>query len=461
MHDAIISIRLLWVCMATAALAGGCHKATPASQLVRTEPNVHVVKPERRTIVRTVGQPAFINAYEQTSVYPKVAGYVKKWNVDIGDDIKKDHLLAELFVPELVADHEQKIAQVAQDEVLIKVAEQIVEVAQGNLTVAVSQVDEAKANVAKYQAEVDRWESEVKRLTSLVAEKVVDNQVLEESKKQLKSNIASRAAATAAIQSAQATQLARKADLDKSRVDVDAARAKARVTQAEERRAAALLGYTKIIAPYNGVVVARTANTGDFVQPASGDESARRGTQDVSSARAAPLYVVARTDIVRVYLDLPETDANFVSKGTKARVRVPAFDHAEIPAEVTRTSWSLNVQSRTLRAEIDLPNPGRKLLPGMYAYGMVEIKRDGVRALPVAAVVELGNHHVCYLLENGKAAKTPIQTGASDGSWTEVSKKQVNGAWADFTGEEEVIVGDLTELSDGQAVRIVAKSPER
>ncbi len=446
------------VWLVQAALVSGCHKPPPTGQLVRTEPLVRLVKPELRTIVRTVGQPAFINAYEQTSVYAKVAGYVKQWHVDIGDNIKKDQPLVELFVPELVAEHDQKKAQVVQDEVLIKVAEQIVDVSRGNLAVAAAQVDEAKSNVAKYQADVDRWTSEVKRLTGLVAEKVVDNQVLEESRKQLQASTAARNAANSAIESAKANQLARKAELDKSRVDVEAARAKAKVTQADERRAAALLGYTKITAPYDGVVVARHANTGDFVQPASGDESARRGSTDLSATRTAPIYIVARTDLVRIYVDVPEGDANFVTKGSKARVRIPAFQHAEVEAHVTRTSWSLNIQSRTLRAEIDLPNRERRLLPGMYAYGMVLIERPNVRAVPVAAVAELGNQHVCFLLEDGKAVKTPVQVGASDAAWVELTKKQVKGAWTDIAGDERVIIGDLSEMTDGQPVKLASSS---
>ena len=270
--------------------------------------------------------------------------------------------LVELFVPELVADLEQKTAQVAQDDVMIKAAganRGSVAREPGRLPLRWMSPKPTWPNIA----DVDRWYSEVNRLTRLATQKVVDNQVLEESRKQLQSTTASRNAADANIRSAQANRLARKADLDKSRVDVDAARAKAKVTQAEEHRAAALLAYTKITAPYDGTVVARNANTGDFVQPAAGDQSTRRGSTDASAQSAAPIYVLARTDLVRVYVDVPEMDANYVAKGTQARVRIPAFDHAEVAAKVTRTSWSLNVQTRSLRAEIDLPNRDRRLLP--------------------------------------------------------------------------------------------------
>ena len=215
---------------------------------------------------------------------------------------------------------------------------------------------------------------------------------------------------------------------------MEAARARAQVSRADEQRVAALVGYTHLTAPYDGVVVVRNANTGDYVQPGTGDESGTRRASGRSAARR-PLYVVARTDKVRVFVDVPEMDAGAVTRGTKAQVRVQALNDAEIEATVTRTSWSLRPESRTLRAEIDLPNPDARLLPGMYAYARVLIERKDVRALPLAAVVEIGNQNCCYLYEDGKAVQTPVQTGINDGKWVEVVKKRVKGEWTDFTGE--------------------------
>ena len=97
-------------------------------------------------------------------------------------------------------------------------------------------------------------------------------------------------------------------------------------------------------------------------------------------ASAAPIYVVDRTDIVRIFVDIPEQDANYVQIGTKATVLAKAYRDQPIPGTVTRTSWALNIKSRTLRAEIDLPNPDSQILPGMYAYAKVIIERPGVRA---------------------------------------------------------------------------------
>ena len=81
-----------------------------------------------------------------------------------------------------------------------------------------------------------------------------------------------------------------------------------------------------------------------------------------------------------------------------------------------------------------------------------------MRALPLAALVELGNQNCCCLYEDGKAVQTPVQTGIADGKWVEVAKKRVKGKWAGFTGDEEVIVADLSELTDGQKVKVVKES---
>jgi RND family efflux transporter MFP subunit len=458
-YDATAAAKAVPVALVLLGVVGlsGCSPRQPAvAGSVTPVPTVHLVKPETRDLVRTVEQPGFIEAYEQTSIFAKVAGFVSAWKVDIGDRVGKDDLLATLAIPELVAEHEQKLAQVVLDEEQVKQAEKLVQVAQSNLQAATAQTAEAEANVVRYQADIERWESEVKRLTTLVKQRVVDQQVLDESSKQLKSSIATRDAARATVQSVAASQRASAAVLEKAKVDVDVARARTQVAAAEARRLAALVGYTRIQAPYDGIVVARNVNTGDFVLPATGDRSAGP-TANQSPTQAAPLYVVARTDRVRIYVDVPEADASSVHQGTKARVRVPALDDTELDADVTRTSWSLNTRTRTLRAEIDLSNADARLRPGMYAYASVRIERPKALALPKSAVVELGNQTCCYLYQDGRAVKTPVQTGLSDGTWVAVVKKRVGGQWTEFFGTEEVIVGDLSEITDGQEVTVAAE----
>jgi multidrug efflux pump subunit AcrA (membrane-fusion protein) len=233
-----------------------------------------------------------------------------------------------------------------------------------------------------------------------------------------------------------------------------------KVAEADERRLKALVDYLTLTAPYDAIVSARNVNSGDFVLPATGDPTQGVFSLGVSSGNATPLYVLNRIDPVLFVVGVPEADAAYVVPGSRARVRVPALANHEFEAQVTRTSWQLNPTSRTLQAQVELPNPKGKFLPGMYAYGSMFIERSEVRALPMSAVTQIGNLTYCYLMVDGKAVRTPVQTGVSDGSWVEVTGKKVRsagsteGTWGPFEGTEDVIVGDLSGISDGDQVKV-------
>jgi multidrug efflux pump subunit AcrA (membrane-fusion protein) len=453
---------LLSFCLLAALAAPGCgHEEKSHKTAIVEPPTVRLIHPPVRKIVRVVGQPSFIEAYERTSIYPKLTGYIEKWIVDIGDKVKKGDVLATLFVPELVEDFGTKKATVRLDEERIDLALKLVEVAEADVKAAEARLAEAKAILAKYQAEVDRWDSEVKRLTRQVQRGVVDPQILLESTNQFKSSSAARDAAKATILKAEAELLSRRATLAKAKVDVAVARADLAVAVSEAKRIEAWVGYITLPAPYDGVIVARNANTSDFVLPAKGDPTAmERSPHLAPGGTAAPIYVVDRTDIVRIFVDIPERDANYVHVGTKATVLAQAYRDEPIPGSVTRTSWALNIQSRTLRAEIDLPNPGSHLLPGMYAYAKVIIERPGVRALPVSALTHSGDKTFCWTYKDGHAVRTEIRTGVSDGDWIEVTNLKrpttspIDHPWKPVNGSEQVILGDLTILADGAPVEV-------
>lgn len=463
--------RVLGGLFALAALAAsGCeHKDESRYPSVSRPQSVQLVRPTPRDIVRVVGQPSFIESYERTSIYPKLTGYIEKWNVDIGDKIKKGDVLATLFVPELVEDFGTKKATVVLDQRRVELAEKLVEVAAADLKAAQAALSEARSILGKYTAEVERWDVEVKRLDREVKRNVVDPQILLESTNQLKSSTAARDAAQAAIDKAQADVLSREAALAKAQVDVQVAKADLAVAESEKRRIEAWVGYITLPAPYDGVIVTRNANTGDFVQPSSGDPTAMQRSPNLSpSGLAAPIYTVDRTDIVRIFVDVPEQDANYVQIGTKASVQARAFRDEPITGSVTRTSWALNVRSRTLRAEIDLPNPESRLLPGMYAYARVIIERPGTIALPASALIRSGDQTYCWLYRDGKAHQTEVRTGITDGDWYEIaelrmpesSAPKTGYVWKTPTNSEQVIVGDLSILTDGESVEIVSAKDE-
>jgi multidrug efflux pump subunit AcrA (membrane-fusion protein) len=144
-------------------------------------------------------------------------------------------------------------------------------------------------------------------------------------------------------------------------------------------------------------------------------------------------------------------------------VLAKAYRDAPIPGTVTRVSWALNMKSRTLRAEIDLPNPGSQLLPGMYAYVNLMIERTGGRALPESALTYSGDKAYYWTYENGHAVRTEVQTGVSDDEWIEVTNHRSPVPpeapsdavpWTPIDGTEQVIVGDLSVLADGEPVTV-------
>ena len=158
--------------------------------------------------------------------------------------------------------------------------------------------------------------------------------------------------------------------------------------------------------------------------------------------------MVDRTDIVRIYVDIPERDANYVHIGSEARVKLWAYRDEWLPAAVTRLSWALNTKSRTMRAEIDLPNPGSQILPGMYAYGKVVVERPDVRALPKSALTHAGGKSFIWRYENGHAVRTEVQTGVEDGEWIEVTNRRIKSKSADE--ENWVPIDELGTGARGQ-----------
>jgi RND family efflux transporter MFP subunit len=249
--------------------------------------------------------------------------------------------------------------------------------------------------------------------------------------------------ARARVTVAEAAVVKARAELGKAQEDVKAAAAKLRVAEADAARLRSLLDYRFIRAPFAGTVTRRNVDPGHFVQPAGAE-------------KGGPLFTVVRLDKVRVPVDVPEADAALARKGAKAVVRVPALG-AEFPGEVSRTAEALDPASRTLRVEIDLPNADGRLRPGMYAHARITADMPEAWVLPANAVVKQADQTVCFLHQDGKAVRLPIQPGRTDGTFTEVFKKQKSGApgaWEDWTGQEDVLSGPTAGLTDGQAVTV-------
>jgi HlyD family secretion protein len=423
--------------------AAGCSQ----SPSVVTDPapsaltaTVQVVTPQRQSIKRTISQPGSIQSYEQTPIFAKIPGYVEKWRVDIGDEVCKGDLLAELWIPEVVSELNVKKQQVEQ-------AKKALALATKQVATARAQLKEAEAARSRAESNNDYWKGQSERFAKLVTQNVLEKQTQEDALNQYRSATAALTEAQAKVGSATALLQEKEIGRDKSEIDIKAA-------DAEKQRQADMVRYATFIAPYDGVVTRRTINTFDFVQPPTG-------------GKGEPLYVVERRDLMRIFVEVPEADAVWVRKDATAHVRIPALQGREFSGKVARTSYALDRMTRTLLAEIDLANPKDELRPGMYAYATIEAHSREVLTLPASAVVTEGDVNVgyrtyCYLVDNGRVKRVLIETGARNGELVEVLKKQVAAAgaeprWEAFAGAEQVAKGDLSGLKDGQEVHPAQK----
>src|SRR5262249_16000933 len=162
--------------------------------------------------------------------------------------------------------------------------------------------------------------------------------------------------------------------------------------------------------------------------------------QPSTGGKADPVFVVAQTNTVRIFVDVPETDATLVKDGTPAVVSVQALRGEEFHGAVKRSARALDGKGgRTLPTELDLHNPDGRLWPGMYVTSTILIDRANF-LIPTAAVVTSGDKSYCVLAEGGKARRTPVRLGVRDGQMVEVLKKKTpgkDGTWVDITGDEE------------------------
>lgn len=437
----------------------GCYRHSTAATTVAVAPTpkVSVSRPERCVFRHVVQQPAWVNPFEETPIYAKIAGYVQEVNAEIGSRVKKNDVLINLWVPEMVQELKQKDAMVAQAKIEIDQAESAVSVAKARLQTATSLVAEAKAGAKRAAAQNERWKSELKRMQELATAKVLDEQTRDETLHQFRATEASLEEANAKIQTALASQNEREASYEKSKTDLNASRNNLELAKADQRRVTALVAYSQVRAPFDGIVTQRHVHTGHLLQPSEG-----------SNEKKEPLLVVVRTDKVRVFLDVPEIDAVWIKPGMTARIRIPVLNDREFTGSVAGSSWSLNAEQRTLRAEVDFDNPDEVLRPGMYAHATVPVDHPDALSLPASAIVVRDGATFCMCVEDGKAVRSTIRVGAKERGKVELlrklgppSQEGERPAWRDFTGDEVVVTSGAAELTDGQDLQTAPQPDDK
>ena len=229
--------------------AAGCSPTQQASGDTADVPKpaikVKLAHPAPRTIKRYVSAPGAIQPFERTEIYSKFPGFVRRWHVDLGDRVKKDQLMAELEVPELVEQINEVRASVQQVRDVVFQLEQLVIVAERNRDVASNAIAEAKGEIERYTAELTRRRSEHVRLKELLEARSISQRVVEEAEEHQHAAQATLRVAQLTVMTRETELLSAVASVGKAKADVRAAQSTVQVAGATVRRYEALLDYTK------------------------------------------------------------------------------------------------------------------------------------------------------------------------------------------------------------------------
>jgi membrane fusion protein (multidrug efflux system) len=220
-------------------------------------------------------------------------------------------------------------------------------------------------------------------------------------------------------------------------VEADRARGKYDVAKANLERVETLLSFTKITAPFSGMVTRRYADLGAFIPAATSG----------STAQSAALVTLADFNTVRVQVAVPEAEASRVAKGQPVRIKVDALPGRTFEGTITRFSYALEESSRTMLAEVELQNPKLELRPGMYASVQIGIEHhDAALLIPTAALVMEKTNAFVFTPAGDTAKKKAVKIGFNDGSKVEVLEG--------LAATEQVILAGKRSLADGQKIQI-------
>jgi RND family efflux transporter MFP subunit len=365
--------------------AGGDSSAAPAA----------VARVERRTILNTLTISGEFKPFQDVDVHAKVAGYIKKIYVDVGDHVQDGQTLAVLEVPELAA-----------------------------------QLAGTDAAVRKSREEIRRAQSDIERAQSVQS-------AAHSAYTRLKQAADSRAGLVAQqeLDDSQAKDLESQAQVASAQAELSAAQQQLQMAEANQRQYAALSDYSRIVAPFAGVVTARYADTGALVAA---------GTS--SSTQAMPVVRLAQISKLRLVLPIPESLAGQIHLGDPVKVHVQALNQ-DIEGKVSRFADSLDLQTRTMQTEIDFENRDGRLIPGMYAETRLSLReRKNALTVPLEAVTRSGDD-ATVLAVNAQniLEERHVKLGLEDNSRVEV----LSG----LSDQDRVVIGNRSEFRNGQKIQ--------
>lgn len=401
---------------------------------VRGRTRVKVVKPRQGGLTRSTTQPGTLHYFEMADLYAKAAGFLRAQVVDIGDTVERGQTLAEVFDPEREEDVERAAARVEQAKAEVAQAEALVTVAKAQVRAERADVKEKEAEVAQYTATRKYREKQYVRYVELAVSRVVDERTADERQQDFESAKAGEDVAHAAVESAEGRLAKAVAGVVKAEADLKSARAALGVAEVGLRQTTTLAEYLRLTSPYTGVVTARNYHRGDFIK-------------DASERDTMPVLTVARTDLMRVVVYIPDRDIPDLDRGDEAVVRLDALPGEQFQGEVARFSNAELSTNRTMRCEIDLPNPTGRLRDGMYGNVTILLeKAPDVLTVPSGALHQADAHGQgkLYVVQGGKAVEKTVRVGRDDGMVAEVPEG--------LGPDDRVVISYSGALADGDPV---------
>ncbi len=355
---------------------------------------VSVAIASRGPIANEVTLSGEFRPFQEVDVHAKVAGYIRKIAVDVGDRVQEGQTLATLEVPELQAEALGAEASIRRSEDAIRRSE--------------SEVERARSAHAARHAAYTRLKQASEQRPGLIAEQELDDALAKD--KEAEANVKAAEAAHAE------------------------ARNQMNIAEASRKQLAAMESYTRITAPFAGVITKRYADTGALIQA---------GT--ASNTQAMPLVRLAQADKFRLTLPVPESAVPLVHLGSSVQVRVPALNHT-FEGEVARFADSLDQQTRTMQTEVDVQNTDGSLVQGMYAeVSLVLAQKNDALSIPVEAVSRNGSEATVLLVGPGdRIQQRTIQFGLESAHRLEVVSGLKPG--------DRVVIGSRSQFRPGDQV---------
>jgi RND family efflux transporter MFP subunit len=378
--------------MASCARKGGAEVTPTAAEV----PTVAVVQAARADLATDLILTAEFEPFQEIDVMAKVSGYIKDIKVDIGDRVKEGQLLATLEIPEM----------------------------QDDLTRAAAAIDEANADLAASRDELQRAQS-----THDMAH-LSYSRVLDVSKKE------PGLVPQQEVDEAHSRDLVAEAQVSGAKSRITASEQRIRVSQAEQARVKTLFQYATISAPFTGVITKRYANSGSLIQAGTASQS-----------QAMPVVRLSENGLLRLALPVPESAVPLIHLGEPVDVRVSAL-HRSFPGRVARFSDKVDESTRTMKTEVDVPNPTLVLVPGMYAeVDLVTEQQKHVLTVPVEAVDGAGSSARVFTVQpSGTIQIVPVGLGIE-------TARQIEIRSGDLKDGDDVVVGSRSGLKDGNKVQ--------